>query len=128
VRTALETERALGHTPQEMEHNNPGYDIESLDGQTGRLRFLEVKGKLEEYGTVTVSRTQILTALNKPDDWFLVVVPIARMGEGDEETLTPGEPFYLQRPFSKEPDFAATSVNFDLHTLLGGNAEGSNIL
>jgi len=128
VQTALETERALGHTPQEMEHNNPGYDIESLDGQTGRLRFLEVKGKLEEYGTVTVSRTQILFALNSPDNWFLVVVPIAREGEGDEETLTPGEPFYLQRPFTKEPDFAATSVNFDLHTLLGGNAEGSNIL
>jgi SNF2 family DNA or RNA helicase len=128
VQTILITERAWGHSPQEMEHNNPGYDIESLDGKTGNLRFLEVKGKLEEYGTVTVSRTQILTALNKPDDWYLVIVPIAREGEGEAEILTPGEPFYLQRPFTKEPDFAATSVNFDLHTLLGGNAEGSNIL
>ncbi len=128
IATALATERAFGHAPTEMDHNHPGYDIESRDGETGRLRFLEVKGKLAEYGTVTVSRTQILTALNSPDDWFLVVVPIERAGEGDAETLTPGEPFYLQRPFSKEPDFAATSVNFDLHALLGGNSEGSNIL
>lgn len=128
VQTALSTELAWGHAPTEMEHNHPGYDIESRDGETGRLRFLEVKGKLEEYGTVTVSRTQILTALNKPDDWFLVIVPIAREGEGETETLTPGEPFYLQRPFTQEPDFAATSVNFDLHALLGGNAQGSNIL
>jgi hypothetical protein len=128
IETALATERAFGHVPQEMEHNNPGYDIESLDKDTGNLRFLEVKGKLEEYGTVTVSRTQIMTALNKPDDWYLVIVPITRDGEGDDATLTPGEPFYLQRPFTKEPDFAATSVNFDLHSLLGGNAEGSNFL
>ena len=128
VETVLATERAFGHEPTEMEHNHPGYDIESKDKDTGALRFLEVKGKLAEYGTVTVSKTQILTALNKPDDWFLVVVPITRDGEGVDCELEPGEPFYLQRPFTTQPDFAATSVNFDLHTLLGGNDSGSNIL
>ncbi len=128
VQTVLATERAFGHEPTEMDHNHPGYDIESKNKDTGALRFLEVKGKLAEYGTVTVSKTQILTALTVPEDWYLVVVPITRDGEGIDCELEPGEPFYLQRPFTSQPDFAATSVNFDLHTLLGGNTEGSNIL
>ena len=61
-------------------------------------------------GTITVSKTQILTALNKPDHWFLAVVEVD--GNGAKK------PVYIRRPFQREPDFAVTSVNYSFAELL----------
>jgi len=33
------------------------------------------------------------------------------------DTLVASKPLYIQRPFRREPDFAATSVNYDLKEL-----------
>jgi hypothetical protein len=95
-----------------MPHDNPGYDIESKDPAGNRLRFIEVKGKAVGVGstTVTISKTQIHTAFNKPDDFILAIVMV------DGETAH--EPLYIRRPFQKEPDFGVTSVNYDLEELL----------
>src|SRR5262245_64097046 len=76
VAAVMETERRLRREPREMLHDNPGYDIESKDPTTNRLRFIEVKGKAAGSITVTVSKTQILTALNKPDDFILAIVEV----------------------------------------------------
>jgi hypothetical protein len=111
VQTVLAIERRLGRDPKEMPHDNPGYDVESrVPEERGRLLFIEVKGKSEGTKTVTVSKTQILTALNKPDDFILAIVPI----NGD----VAGEPIYIRQPFDNEPDFSTYSVNFDLAKLL----------
>jgi len=111
VQTVLATERRLGRDPKEMPHDNPGYDVESqIPDERGRLLFIEVKGKTEGTKTVTVSKTQILTALNKPDDFILAIVPI------NEDAA--GEPIYIRQPFNNEPDFSIYSVNFDLAKLL----------
>jgi len=40
-----------------------GYDIESRDLKTGKLRFLEVKGRISGADTVTVTRNEILYSL-----------------------------------------------------------------
>ncbi len=109
VEAVLEVERRWGHEPREMPPGWPGYDLESRLPD-GSLRFLEVKGKGPGSGVVTLSRTQILTALNKPDAWFLVVV------ETDGERALRAH--YIPAPFQREPDFAATSVNYDLTELL----------
>jgi hypothetical protein len=50
-----------------------------------------------------------MAGLNKPDDFILAVVKV------DGEATTPR---YARRPFKREPDFAATSVNYDLRELL----------
>ena len=110
VAAVLEAERSLGREPKEMPHENPGYDIESRDPRDNRLLFIEVKGKVIGATTVTVSKTQIFTAFNKPDDFILAIVEI----EGD----TPKEPRYIRQPFQKEPDFGVTSVNYNLNELL----------
>ena len=93
-----------------MHHQNPGYDIESRDPKTNRLLFIEVKGKSVDATTVTVSKTQILTAFNKPDSFILAIVEV----DGDEAK----EPRYIREPFQKEPDFGVTSVNYNLSELL----------
>lgn len=110
MQAVMDAERGLGHKPRAMPHSNPGYDIESEDPMTGRLRFIEVKGKGMEEDTVTISRTQIMTAFNKPDDFILVLVRV------DGETTH--EPRYIRKPFTREPDFGVVSVNYDVKELL----------
>lgn len=51
-------------------------------------------------------RTKFCTPLNKPDDFVLAIVEFLN---SEEHRL-----FYLRRPFSREPDFGVTSVNYDL--------------
>ena len=110
VAAVMEVERKLGREPTEMPHENPGYDIESRDPNTNRLLFIEVKGKSADATTVTVSKTQIFTAFNKPDSFVLAIVEV------DGETAK--EPRYIRQPFQKEPDFGVTSVNYNLRELL----------
>ena len=109
VAAVMEAERGLGREPREMAHENPGYDIESKDPESNSLLFIEVKGKAIGSTTLTASKTQILTALNKPDSFILAIVEV----DGD----TASEPRYVRQPFEKEPDFGATSVNYDLREL-----------
>ncbi|MEZ5318411.1 MAG: DUF3883 domain-containing protein [Vicinamibacterales bacterium] len=56
----------LGFEPTDREFEKLGYDIESRDRATGRLRFLEVKGRVSGSATVTVTKNEILFSLNKP--------------------------------------------------------------
>ena len=110
VDAVLAAERALGRRPREMPHSNPGYDVESLDPATGRLYFIEVKGRVRGAETVTITRNEVLTALNAPETWILALVEVA-----DDRAA---EPRYLMRPFDQEPQWAETSSNFDLGKLM----------
>ena len=110
VAAVMETERILGREPRKKSHQNPGYDIESRDPSTNQLLFIEVKGKSNDATTVTVSKTQISAALNKPDTFVLAIVEV----DGD----TTKEPRYIRKPFNKEPDFGVASVNYNLNELL----------
>ena len=56
-----------------------------------------------------MTKNEILTALNKPDDFILAIVSV----DGPA-----GVPMYVRQPFQREPDFAVTSVNYDLSELL----------
>ncbi len=110
IAAVMEAERRLGRKPTEMHHQNPGYDIESKDPKTNQLLFIEVKGKSSDATTVTVSKTQIFTAFNKPDNFILAIVEV--------DGKTAKEPRYIREPFQKEPDFGVTSVNYNLSELL----------
>ena len=111
----IETERALGYQPTDCEHDRLGYDIESRDPRAGRLRFIEVKGRLSGAQTITVTRNEILTALNKPDDYILAIVEF--LDDGKHRVR------YLRQPFRREPDFGATSVNYSFAELLARASE-----
>lgn len=106
----MELERRLGHEPIDREREQLGYDIESRDPRTGRLRFIEVKGRTADAETVTVTRNEILTSLNKPDDYILAIVEFF---DRDDYKV-----HYIRRPFHREPDFGVTSVNYALKELL----------
>jgi superfamily II DNA or RNA helicase len=106
----LEVERQLGFEPTDREYEKLGYDIESLDARTGRLRFLEVKGRVSDAATITVTKNEILYSLNKPEDFILAIVEFL---DGETHRV-----HYVRRPFQREPDFGVTSVNYDFAELL----------
>ena len=109
-RTVMEVERGLGFEPVDREFERLGYDIESRVPGTGKLRFIEVKGRVAGADTVTVTKNEILTSLNKPDGYILAIVEFQEAGADQVH--------YLRRPFRREPDFGVTSVNYDLSKLL----------
>jgi hypothetical protein len=106
----MEIERGLGFDPTDRELEKLGYDIESRIPGTGRLRFIEVKGRVSGAATITVTRNEILHSLNKPADFILAIVEFM---ENDTHRV-----LYLRRPFQREPDFGVTSVNYDFSELL----------
>ncbi len=67
----MDTERRLGFDRRDRELEKLGYDIESRIPGSGRLRFIEVKGRRSDADTITVTRNEILYSLNKPDDFIL---------------------------------------------------------
>jgi SNF2 family DNA or RNA helicase len=106
----MEIERRLGFEPVDREFEKLGYDIESRCPKTGKLRFIEVKGRDASATTITVTKNEILYSLNKPEDFILAIVE-----------FRPNEPHrthYVRRPFQREPDFGVTSVNYDFADLL----------
>jgi superfamily II DNA or RNA helicase len=103
-------ERGLGFEPVDRELEKLGYDIESRVPGTGKLRFLEVKGRVSGAATITVTRNEILHSLTKPEDYILAIVEF--MPDGSERV------HYLRRPFKREPDFGAASVNYTFSELI----------
>ncbi len=102
-------ERELGFQPTDRELEKLGYDIESRVPNTGKLRFIEVKGRVAGADSITVTRNEVLTALNKPEDFILAIV---RFGEDERYEVR-----YVREPFGREPDFGAVSVNYKLEEL-----------
>ena len=113
----METERSLGFDPTDREFEKLGYDIESRVADTGKLRFIEVKGRASGASTVTVTRNEILYSLNKPEDFILGIVEF--LDDGAHRV------HYVREPFKREPDFGVTSVNYDFAELLARAEEPS---
>ena len=103
-------ERQLGFDPVDRELEKLGYDIESKDPSTGQLRFLEVKGRVSGADSITITKNEILYSLNKPEQFILAMVEF--LDDGTHRV------YYLREPFTREPDFGVTSVNYSFADLL----------
>ena len=106
----MDVEQSLGFDPADREFEKLGYDIESRVPDTGKLRFIEVKGRASGASTITVTRNEILYSLNKPEDFILGIVEF--LDDGRHQV------HYVREPFQREPDFGVTSVNYDFAELL----------
>jgi hypothetical protein len=113
----MDIERGLGYKPVDRELEKLGYDIESHVPDTGKLRFIEVKGRVTGAPCITVTRNEILYSLNKPDDFILAIVEFT--GESSDGHRV----HYLRQPFKREPDFGVTSVNYSFEELLARAGE-----
>lgn len=111
MESVMAAERAVGRIPVDVSAQKVGYDIESRDPVTREPRFIEVKGRHQDAEVIIVTRNEVLTALNAGPDYWLALV---RVNQGYASP-----PQFLQRPFSKEPDFASTAVVYSIEELMG---------
>jgi superfamily II DNA or RNA helicase len=105
VQAVLTAERRLGRQPEEMPHNNPGYDIVSRDPD-GHLVFIEVKGRVAGADQFWVTKTEALTGKNAAVGYRLALVSVHPNVPDHDEVR------YLADPFRDIDfgDFAATGI------------------
>lgn len=103
-------ERALGHEPRDVSAEKKGWDIESRDGRTGYLRFIEVKGRHADGRDVILTKNELLASLNAPQTFYLALVLV--------ENGFAQQPVYVQGFFRRELGFAETAVVFSIRDLL----------
>jgi hypothetical protein len=106
----MKSEPGLCFEPMDRELEKIGYDIESRVPHTGKLRFLEVKGRITSADTITVTKNEILYSLNMPESFILAIVEFL-----DDQSH---RVHYVRNPFQREPDFRVTSVNYSLQELI----------
>lgn len=116
MNAVMEIEKKLGYIPRDVSRDNCGYDIESYVPENMRssggysLRCIEVKGKsIAHDDIVTITRNEMLTALNVPQQYILAIVVV----DGESTTAT-----YCQNMFSKDVEDAADSTNFNVARLI----------
>ena len=109
MQAVMQTERELGNQPEDVSKRNLGYDIRSRD-ESGELRFIEVKGRRAGAETVTLTRNELMTALNCDEKHTLALVEV----DGTRAC----SPCYLRGYPFREPGPSEHSVNFKLRDLL----------
>lgn len=110
MKLVMDHEREQGYEPRDVSAECIGYDIESVNHATGDIRCIEVKARIRGAKTVTLTKNEILTALNKRDKFILAIV---LHGEDRAPEL-----HYVKDPFDKEPDFGETSRQYRLGALI----------
>ena len=113
MEAVMAIERELGNDPVDVSAQKVGYDIESRvppapDGSLRPARFIEVKGRAAGADTVTVSRNEMLCALNAAEQFVLAVVEV-----GPDQTRTT----YLRAPCFGEPSAANVMSSYNIQRL-----------
>ena len=114
MQAVMNAERALGHDVFDVSAQKCGWDVTSIpqpqDGKLAPTKHIEVKGRAKGQSTITVTRNEIMYALNQSDKFVLAIVLV----DGDSHE----GPYYVHNPFTTEPDWAVCSLNLDLEQLL----------
>jgi len=92
-----------------------GWDLTSypalVDGKQPQARHIEVKGRIKGASTITVTRNEMLYAMNQADKFHLAIVWV-----GDDDTVE--GPHYMQNPFDAEPGWGVSSITFEIKALI----------
>ena len=107
-------EEAMGHQVIDVSAEKCGWDLTAIvpaeDEKLPVARHIEVKGRAKGQSTITVTKNEILYGLNQAEKFVLAIVIV----DGDSYE----GPYYVREPFTQEPDWAVTSINLDLASLL----------
>jgi hypothetical protein len=109
-------EEAKGCKVIDVSAEKCGWDLTiyppAVDGRFPEAQHIEVKGRQSGASTITVSRNEILYALNQADKFVLAIVLV------DEHEGALDGPYYLRKPFDVEPGWGVASWNIEIKTLL----------
>ena len=115
MEAVITVEQGFGHEIKDVSAEKCGWDVTARppanpNGSLKPDRHIEVKGRAKGQNTITVSRNEIIYALNQSDKFLLAIVIV----DGDNFE----GPHYIRNPFNSEPDFGVASINYDLGDLL----------
>ena len=109
MKAVIGEEITLGNAPRDVSNRRGwGYDIESRTPE-GNLRYIEVKGRSTDGGTVGLTYNELHCAWKNPQQFILALVIV------DGNSIWPR---YLREHRFHEPDPLSDSVNFNLRRLL----------
>jgi superfamily II DNA or RNA helicase len=115
MQAVIRAEEAKGHRVVDVSAHKCGWDLSSYPPPVGATqpdpKHIEVKGRVKGADTITVTRNEILYALNQADKFLLAIVFV------NPDDTTEG-PHYLANPFQREPDWGAASVTYNISELL----------
>ncbi|MDH7514682.1 MAG: helicase-related protein [Bacteroidota bacterium] len=74
MRVVMEYERSKGRQVYDVHEKNLGYDITSLDLNSGELRLIEVKGLADPTGTILLTPNERRVAEDRRDCYWLYIV------------------------------------------------------
>ncbi|MGQ9705174.1 MAG: DUF3883 domain-containing protein [Actinomycetota bacterium] len=74
MRVVMEYERSQGRQVYDVHEKNLGYDVTSLDLNSGQLRLIEVKGLADVTGTILLTPNERRVAEDRRDCYWLYVV------------------------------------------------------
>jgi superfamily II DNA or RNA helicase len=109
--SVMAAEQRLGNVSTDVSAQKVGYDIASYDPKADRMRFIEVKGRIDGADTVMITRQEVITSLHEPDKFILAIVQI--------ENGFANEPRYIRGGLdTREPPFEQNAIQFSLKSLL----------
>lgn len=122
MKVVMDAERDLGFIPRDVSDTNCGYDIlskpsEDHDPIPGEpiQRFIEVKGFGSTSPVVKVSRNEIISALNAPQNSILALCEVAQSNDGSFESR---KLIYVKHPFEKEVEPELDYGSFNVNKLI----------
>jgi len=108
-------EEALGCRVVDVSDQKCGWDLTSYppaqEGKQPDARHIEVKGRVKGASTVTITRNEMLYALNQAEKFILAIVLVKTDDAVDG-------PYYLRKPFDAEPGWGVSSINYQIKALL----------
>lgn len=108
-------EEARGCVVTDVSAAKCGWDLTSRpparDGVELPQRHLEVKGRIKGATTISVTRNELMGALNQPDKFALAIVLV------NEDDSTEG-PFYVRGWLKDAPDWSVAAIDYKLSELL----------
>ncbi len=111
----IAAEEARGCSVVDVSALKCGWDLtsysSSVEGKLVEARHIEVKARVRGAATLTVTRNEILYALNQAEKFVLAIVLV------NEDESFDG-PFYISNPFDSEPGWGVASINFEIKSLL----------
>ena len=119
MKAVIAAEEARGHRCADVSADKCGWDITSyppvLQGLQADPKHIEVKGRVKGADTITVTRNEILYAFNQDDKFVLAIVFV------NHDDTTEG-PYYVARPFQREPDWGAAAVVYNINSLIAARS------
>ncbi len=110
-----QVEESRGCRVVDVSKDKCGWDLTShppaIHGKQSEPRHIEVKGRIKGAATVTITRNEMLYAFNQGEKFILAIVLV------NEDDSVAG-PYFIRRPFDREPGWGVCSINYNLSDLL----------